>query len=73
MTPDEAVELEIKAKHKDGKQKLSFELEWKEDLQTREPALKVSSKEEKRAETGSAHQRIGTKIYEEQMTMDPML
>jgi amphi-Trp domain-containing protein len=31
--PKETVELEIEAKEKDGKQKFSFEMKWKEGLQ----------------------------------------
>ena len=44
--PKEAVELEIEAKEKDGKQKFSFEMSWKEGLRADEmPDFSISSAE----------------------------
>lgn len=59
MITGEAVEMEIKAKHKDGKHKLEFELVWKDELNSGEisegdlSGLKVSSKG-----TGSLHSEM---------------
>ncbi len=50
LTAGDAAEMEIEIKHKDGKQKLEFELEWKEGLhlggasEDITSGLKVSSK-----------------------------
>jgi hypothetical protein len=59
MITGEAVEMEIKAKHKDGKHKLEFELVWKDELNSGEisegdlSGLKVSSKD-----TGSSRSEM---------------
>ena len=72
LTPKKAVEMEIKAKHKDGKQKLSFELVWKENLQVGERSerdmhdLKVSSKKEEQADTERGHERVGTEASQDE-------
>ena len=62
MITGEAVEMEIKAKHKDGKHKLEFELVWKDELNSGEisegdlSGLKVSSKNTGSSRTEMSHE-----------------
>ncbi|MGO9119203.1 MAG: amphi-Trp domain-containing protein [Desulfomonilaceae bacterium] len=62
MITGEAVEMEIKAKHKDGKHKLEFELVWKDELNSGEisegdlSGLKVSSKNTRSSRTEMSHE-----------------
>lgn len=69
MITGEAVEMEIKAKHKDGKRKLEFELVWKDELNSGEisegdlSGLKVSSKD-----TGSSRSEMSHEHAHRQMS-----
>jgi amphi-Trp domain-containing protein len=62
MITGEAVEMEIKAKHKDGKHKLEFEFVWKDELNSREisegglSGLKVSSKNTRSSRGEMSHE-----------------
>jgi amphi-Trp domain-containing protein len=62
MITGEAVEMEIKAKHKDGKHKLEFELVWKDEFNSGEisegdlSGLKVSSKKTESPSTEMSHE-----------------
>ncbi|MFZ5760527.1 MAG: amphi-Trp domain-containing protein [Thermodesulfobacteriota bacterium] len=44
LTPGEYVEVEVEAAIKKGKQKVSIELSWKEELLSEEAKLKISSR-----------------------------
>jgi amphi-Trp domain-containing protein len=60
----EAVEMEIKAKHRDGKHRLEIELEWKDDLSLGEisegdlSGLKVSSKNTRSSSAEMSHEHV---------------
>ena len=64
-------EMEVEVKHKDGKQKLEFELVWKDDLHVGEmsgesiPGLKVSSKKTEEFMGESEHGHVGAEGFEE--------
>jgi amphi-Trp domain-containing protein len=68
MTTGEAVEMEIKAKHKDGKHKLEFELVWKDNLNSGEisegdlSGLKVSSKKTGSPSTEMSHEHAHRQV-----------
>ena len=71
LTGGEAVEMEVEAKHKDGKQKLEFEFVWKDDLHVGEmsgesiPGLKVSSKRTEEFVGESERGHVGAEAFEE--------
>lgn len=71
LTRGDAVEMEVKAKHKDGIQKLEFELVWKDDLHLKEmsgesiPGLKVSSKRTEEFVGESERGHVGAEAFEE--------
>ncbi len=68
MITGDAVEMEIEAKHKDGKNKLEFELIWKDDLHLGQmseegmSALKVSSRKTQPSDGQKSHERVSEGI-----------
>ena len=88
MITGEAVEMEIKAKHKDGKHKLEFELVWKDEFNSGEisegdlSGLKVSSKKSESSSTEMSHEhahgqmpdnRASSQNLQEQMPVEAAL
>jgi amphi-Trp domain-containing protein len=79
LTPGEAVEMKIEVKHKDGKQKLEFELLWKEDLHREEmseegiPGFKVSPKKEERTGSEQTHEHMDTEPAREPIATEAAL
>ncbi len=71
LVPGEAVEMEIKAKHKDGKQKLEFELVWKDDLHLREMSeesmsgVKVSARKMEETVSEREHEHVRAETFQE--------
>ncbi len=65
----EAVKMEIEVKHKDGKQKLEFEMVWNDDLgemsDERMRGLKVSSKKMEEPVFETEDERAGPKALDE--------
>ena len=79
LVPGEAVEMEIKAKHKDGKQKLEFELVWKDDLHLGEMSgehmsgLKVSSRKTEESISEREHEHVGAETFQEPAAVETAL